>query len=71
MKLRRWNTGEAVVFAVGTGAVVALGSFAAAAGGFYGYPASFVGERIIDFAVIGGLVVAVVSTIHNWLIDLR
>ena len=71
MKLRRWNTGEAVFFAVGSGAVCALGSFAAATGGFYGYDPSFVGERIFAFAVTAGCVVAIVSMIHNWFIDLR
>lgn len=71
MKLRRWNTGEAVLFAVGSGAVAALGSFAAATGGFYDYPPSFVGERILAFALTAGLVVAVVSKVHNWLIGWR
>ena len=69
MRLRKWNTGEAVAFAVGTGAIIALGSFAANAGGFQAYPVSFVGERIAEFAMTAGLVVAVVSIIHNWLID--
>jgi hypothetical protein len=69
MRLRRWNTGEAVFFAIGTGAVCALGSFAAAAGGFYAYPPAFVGERIAAFALTGGCVVAIVSMIHNWIID--
>ena len=69
MRLRKWNTGEAVAFAVGTGAIIALGSFAANAGGFQAYPVSFVGERIAEFAMASGLVVAVVSMIHNWLVD--
>ena len=66
---RAVSTGEAVAFAVGTGAIIALGSFAANAGGFQAYPVSFVGERIAEFAMTAGLVVAVVSIIHNWLID--
>ena len=69
MRLRKWNTGEAVAFAFGTGAIIALGSFAANAGGFQAYPVAFVGERIAEFGMTAGVVVAVVSVIHNWLID--